>query len=594
MLIVISVLSQTEAKLYLFANSNEVQTLLGLKTEIFYIKDGMVNNYALSFALTVPAHISVNRFSWNTSLPAVAYQLAVRVSDTEAMDQPKINISNMGYVPMQTQVFSVSLVCTGRTSAEVDIEMEFNINVGVFVPPIQMILKRKKICKKSDVKLTTTDAPVSKIKTLEPPVYSSGSAIYESTNPLSIALTCASAIILLVALSALLCYFCYVRPQKDRQTENPDLEASLTNLSSAKSGQAFLRGETPSHLAISKTGSHYSSFRGFLNAPPLERTSLYRTLSVPTGMQNEHKRGAKLNQNVCELTVERRKILLQQKLCEGTFGRLYSALYVSNYNDVTAETKVLVKTVSDQASKHQISLVMTEGMRFYGLTHRNLMSITGTSADDPHRPLLIYPNMSNGILKLFLQKSSAHKNGSYEGQIQTFLTQDLVQMALQIASAVIYLHKRRIIHRDLATRNCFVTTADDNSFLVKVADNALSRDLFPNDYHCLGDNENRPIKWMALESLVRKEFSTGSDVWSFGVTLWELMTLGQQPYFEVDPFEIADYLRDGYRLFQPINCPDKLYEVMVCCWNAIPEARPSFSQLLSCLNDFHQTLGKYI
>ena len=458
--------------------------------------------------------------------------------------------------------------------------------------PIELIIKRKKICKKSDIK-KTAEKPREKSKKSDSAVANAPS-IYESTNPLSIALTCASAIILLVALSALLCYFCYVRPQKDRQTENLNLEASLTNLSSAKSGQAFLRGETPNHLTISKTGSHYSSFRGFLNAPHLERNSLYRTLSVPIGMQNEHKRSNKLNQNVSDLAVERRKILLQQKICEGTFGRIFSAIYVSNYNEVTAETKVIVKTVSDQASKHQISLVMTEGMRFYGLTHRNLMSITGTSADDPHRPLLIYPHMSNGILKLFLQKSSAHKNGSYEGQIQTFLTQDLVQMALQIASAVIYLHKRRIIHRDLATRNCFVTTADDNSFLVKVADNALSRDLFPNDYHCLGDNENRPIKWMALESLVRKEFSTGSDVWSFGVTLWELMTLGQQPYFEVDPFEMADYLRDGYRLFQPINCPDKLYEIMVCCWNAIPEARPSFPQLLSCLDDFHQTLGKYI
>ena len=288
-----------------------------------------------------------------------------------------------------------------------------------------------------------------------------------------------------------------------------------------------------------------------------------------------------------DLAVERRKLLLQQKLYEGTFGRLYSAVYVSNYNDVTKETKVLIKTVSDQASKHQISLVMTEGMRFYGLTHRNLMSITGTSTEDPHRPLLIYPYMTNGILKLFLQKSSAHK-------IQTFLTQDLVQMALQIASAVIYLHKRRIIHRDLATRNCFITIGTDNSFLVKLADNALSRDLFPNDYHCLGDNENRPIKWMSLESVVKKQFTYGSDVWSFGVTLWELMTLGQQPYAEVDPFEMADYLRDGYRLFQPINCPDKLYEIMVCCWNAIPEARPSLPQLLSCLEDFHQTLGKYI
>ncbi len=112
---------------------------------------------------------------------------------------------------------------------------------------------------------------------------------------------------------------------------------------------------------------------------------------------------------------------------------------------------------------------------------------------------------------------------------------------------------------------------------------ALSRDFFPNDYHCLGDNENRPIKWMAMESLTRREFSTASDIvslipsflknlfqknhdsnhllglqWSFGVVLWEVTTLAQQPYVEIDPFEVGRVLRDGYRLTQPVNCPDEL------------------------------------
>ena len=119
---------------------------------------------------------------------------------------------------------------------------------------------------------------------------------------------------------------------------------------------------------------------------------------------------------------------------------------------------------------------------------------------------------------------------------------------------------------------------------VKLTDMALSRDFFPNDYHCLGDNENRPIKWMAIESIDHREFSTASDVvntcqlfcsldvdlisneiilagvlqWSFGVVLWEITTLAQQPYAEIDPFEISHVLKDGYRLTQPVNCPDEL------------------------------------
>ncbi|CAO2591832.1 Tyrosine-protein kinase RYK [Lemmus lemmus] len=88
-----------------------------------------------------------------------------------------------------------------------------------------------------------------------------------------------------------------------------------------------------------------------------------------------------------------------------------------------------------------------------------------------------------------------------------------------------YLTIREVIHKDLDARNCVI----DDTLQVKITDNALSRDLFPMDYHCLGDNEIRPVRWMALKSLANNKFSSASDVSAFGVTLWELMTLGQMP-----------------------------------------------------------------
>ncbi|KAH9508718.1 hypothetical protein Btru_049714 [Bulinus truncatus] len=163
-------------------------------------------------------------------------------------------------------------------------------------------------------------------------------------------------------------------------------------------------------------------------------------------------------------------------------------------------------------------------------------------------------------------------------------------MAIQIIRGVQYLHRKKLIHKDIATRNCIV----GNDLVVKVTDNSLARDLFPGDYNCLGDNENRPVKWMAIEALLQKRFSPASDVWAFGVTLWEMMTLGQQPYAEVDPFEMTAYLQEGYRIAKPHNCPDELFSLMACCWALSPDERPKFPQLLTYLQNFYMALGRYI
>lgn len=98
----------------------------------------------------------------------------------------------------------------------------------------------------------------------------------------------------------------------------------------------------------------------------------------------------------------------------------------------------------------------------------------------------------------------------------------------------------------------------DDQLRVKLTDSALSRDLFASDYNCLGDGEYRPIKWLSLEALQKSHYNEGSDVWSFGVLMWEMCTLGKLPYAEIDPYEMEHYLKDGYRLAQPFNCPDEL------------------------------------
>uniref|UniRef100_A0A8C0MU60 Tyrosine-protein kinase RYK n=2 Tax=Canis lupus familiaris TaxID=9615 RepID=A0A8C0MU60_CANLF len=268
-----------------------------------------------------------------------------------------------------------------------------------------------------------------------------------------------------------------------------------------------------------------------------------------------------------------------------TFGRIFHGILVDE-KDPNKEKQAFVKTVKDQASEIQVTMMLTESCKLRGLHHRNLLPITHVCIEEGEKPMVILPYMNWGNLKLFLRQCKLVEANNPQAISQ----QDLVHMAIQIACGMSYLARREVIHKDLAARNCVI----DDTLQVKITDNALSRDLFPMDYHCLGDNENRPVRWMALESLVNNEFSSASDVWAFGVTLWELMTLGQTPYVDIDPFEMAAYLKDGYRIAQPINCPDELFAVMACCWALDPEERPKFQQLVQCLTEFHAALGAYV
>ncbi|XP_069928907.1 tyrosine-protein kinase RYK isoform X3 [Oryctolagus cuniculus] len=320
------------------------------------------------------------------------------------------------------------------------------------------------------------------------------------------------------------------------------------------------------------------------NATPITSSSGYPTLRIE---KNDLRSVTLLEAKakVKDIAISRERITLKDVLQEGTFGRIFHGILLDE-KDSNKEKQAFVKTVKDQASEVQVTMMLTESCKLRGLHHRNLLPITHVCIEEGEKPMVILPYMNWGNLKLFLRQCKLVEANNPQAISQ----QDLVHMAIQIACGMSYLARREVIHKDLAARNCVI----DDTLQVKITDNALSRDLFPMDYHCLGDNENRPVRWMALESLVNNEFSSASDVWAFGVTLWELMTLGQTPYVDIDPFEMAAYLKDGYRIAQPINCPDELFAVMACCWALDPEERPKFQQLVQCLTEFHAALGAYV
>jgi len=152
---------------------------------------------------------------------------------------------------------------------------------------------------------------------------------------------------------------------------------------------------------------------------------------------------------------------------------------------------------------------------------------------------------------------------------------NLIKMAMSASQGMEYLSSNHIVHRDLASRNLLVKK-QENEFCIKVSDFGLSKICAFNTEQISGAI---PWKWTAIEGIKRRKFSTKSDVWSFGVVLWEMWTHGEDPYFGMKHDEATERIEGGYRLESPLNCPIGVYELMKKCWLFEPEDRPSFDKL---------------
>ena len=142
-----------------------------------------------------------------------------------------------------------------------------------------------------------------------------------------------------------------------------------------------------------------------------------------------------------------------------------------------------------------------------------------------------------------------------------------------------YLTNNMFIHRDLAARNCLL----DDTLMVKISDFGLTKQILDKTYYRTQTQFQLPLKWLAIESLEHSVYTLKTDLWSYGVLLWELMTRGQTPYVTVQPFELLHYLKCGKRLEQPPCCPDEVYAICLECWSPEPNERPEFSEIITRL-----------
>ncbi|XP_046670760.1 proto-oncogene tyrosine-protein kinase ROS-like isoform X1 [Homalodisca vitripennis] len=275
--------------------------------------------------------------------------------------------------------------------------------------------------------------------------------------------------------------------------------------------------------------------------------------------------------------IRRDHITLTKFLGSGAFGEVFEGRAKSVAESPAIETRVAVKTLRKGASQQMKLEFLKEAQLMSNFKHKNILQLLGVCLDnDPN--FIIMELMEGGDLLAYLRS-----NRPLVAVENSLTLMDLLSMCVDVARGCRYLEEMHFVHRDLACRNCLVSSTDPRSRVVKIGDFGLARDIYKNDYYRKEGEGLLPVRWMAPESLVDGVFTSQSDVWAFGVLLWEIMSLGQQPYPARNNLEVLHYVRNGGRLGCPPNCCQQMYDLMLRCWSFNPEERPMFIYCLDVL-----------
>uniref|UniRef100_A0A8C0WG88 Tyrosine-protein kinase receptor n=1 Tax=Castor canadensis TaxID=51338 RepID=A0A8C0WG88_CASCN len=278
-----------------------------------------------------------------------------------------------------------------------------------------------------------------------------------------------------------------------------------------------------------------------------------------------------------EWEVPREKITLLRELGQGSFGMVYEG----NAKDIVkgeAETRVAVKTVNESASLRERIEFLNEASVMKGFTCHHVVRLLGVvSKGQP--TLVVMELMAQGDLKSYLRSLRPEAENNPGRPPPTL--QEMIQMAAEIADGMAYLNAKKFVHRDLAARNCMVA----HDFTVKIGDFGMTRDIYEMDYYRKGGKGLLPVRWMAPESLKDGVFTASSDMWSFGVVLWEITSLAEQPYQGLSNEQVLKFVMDGGYLDQPDNCPERVTDLMHMCWQFNPKMRPTFLEIVNLLKD---------
>ncbi|KAK5642470.1 hypothetical protein RI129_008637 [Pyrocoelia pectoralis] len=259
----------------------------------------------------------------------------------------------------------------------------------------------------------------------------------------------------------------------------------------------------------------------------------------------------------------------------GAFGTVYKGIWVPEGENL--KIPVAIKVLREDTGVNTSKEFLDEAYIMASVDHPNLLQLLAVCMTS--QMMLVTQLMPLGCLLDFV-RNNREKIGS----------KLLLNWCTQIARGMAYLEEKRLVHRDLAARNVLVQTPA----CVKITDFGLAKLLDINEEEYKAAGGKMPIKWLALECIQHRIFTHKSDVWAFGVTVWELLTFGGRPYDSVPARDVPEKLEKGERLPQPKICTIDVYMIMIKCWMLDAESRPSFKELSEDFSKMTRDPGRYL
>ncbi|XP_066989476.1 uncharacterized protein Fak isoform X11 [Macrobrachium rosenbergii] len=262
--------------------------------------------------------------------------------------------------------------------------------------------------------------------------------------------------------------------------------------------------------------------------------------------------------------LERSNITVGDIIGEGQFGDVHTGTFCSRDG---SNVPVAIKTCKVESELAMAEKFLEEAYIMQQFDHPHIIKLIGICSESP---IWIVMELARyGEMRAYLQNNKDKLNLA-----------TLVLYAFQLSTALSYLESKKFVHRDIAARNVLVYSHD----CVKLADFGLSRWVEEQSYYKASKGK-LPIKWMAPESINFRRFTSASDVWMFGVCMWEILMLGVKPFQGIKNNDVIKRIDNGERLALPPNCPPRLYSLMSMCWTYEPSKRPSFKDIKEALSE---------